>query len=285
MKTQKKNWWLDVLLFLGFMICFFLDLTGVELHQWIGIGIGVLVFIHFALHIDWTTTVLGKFFNGTSMRSRLYFLIDGVIAFGFMGIIFTGLIISTWLNLALINLDFWINFHILISVVTLFMVLLKVALHRKWIVCIAETQVFKPKIIPECAGDVLLPIAKKVDRREFLKLGAVLGAGTLVGVIHLHDVFSESGPAPQSTVPSQTVDENYSDVLTGQANSQQNIPVTVQTQPTTMPTIAPTSVSVPQNEDSTTCTILCSRRCSFPGKCRRYIDSNGNGKCDNGECL
>jgi hypothetical protein len=37
---------------------------------------------------------------------------------------------------------------------------------------------------------------------------------------------------------------------------------------------------------ASTCTYKCpfQRHCSFPGRCGRYRDSNGNGQCDLGEC-
>jgi len=33
------------------------------------------------------------------------------------------------------------------------------------------------------------------------------------------------------------------------------------------------------------CVIRCTRACAYPGKCRRYVDENGNYLCDLGECL
>ena len=39
-----------------------------------------------------------------------------------------------------------------------------------------------------------------------------------------------------------------------------------------------------RNNAAASCTIRCGRRCSYPGHCRRYTDSNGNGRCDLGEC-
>jgi len=32
------------------------------------------------------------------------------------------------------------------------------------------------------------------------------------------------------------------------------------------------------------CVVECVHRCSFPGQCNRYIDTNGNKRCDHGEC-
>lgn len=282
MRTQKINWWLDALLFLGFMICFFLDLTGVILHEWLGIMIAVLAFIHFAFHYDWTATVLSKFFSGTSIRSRLYLLIDVVLVFGFIGILFTGLIISTWLNLDLNNFTFWVDLHVVISVFSLFMVIIKVALHRKWIICVAETLVFKPMKAPPCATDSPIPLAKTVNRREFLKLGGILGAGTLVGFVHLHRVLSDALSEAQYAVPESEVTNNYTEVLTGQTANMEVIPTVVQ--PTTSAVAEPTRAVITPTDEAMECSVRCPRNCSYPGRCRRYTDSNGNGKCDNGEC-
>ena len=39
---QKTNWWVDAALFVGFIGAFFLNLSGVVLHQWLGVVAGVL---------------------------------------------------------------------------------------------------------------------------------------------------------------------------------------------------------------------------------------------------
>jgi len=46
MKTKQKTyWWIDILLFTGFLLAFFLSFTGIELHQWIGVFGGLLALI------------------------------------------------------------------------------------------------------------------------------------------------------------------------------------------------------------------------------------------------
>ena len=39
------------------------------------------------------------------------------------------------------------------------------------------------------------------------------------------------------------------------------------------------------NASSTACTIRCNKGCSYPGHCRRYVDTNRNNRCDLGECM
>jgi hypothetical protein len=41
---------------------------------------------------------------------------------------------------------------------------------------------------------------------------------------------------------------------------------------------------IPQSSASTSCRVRCDRRCSYPGHCHRYRDTNGNNLCDEGEC-
>ena len=39
---QKRNWIIDAMLFGGFLVALWLDLTGVAVHQWLGIAVGAL---------------------------------------------------------------------------------------------------------------------------------------------------------------------------------------------------------------------------------------------------
>ena len=49
---------------------------------------------------------------------------------------------------------------------------------------------------------------------------------------------------------------------------------------------AATATAVPNNnQSSSNCVVLCPNGCSYPGRCRRYVDSNNNQRCDLGECL
>jgi hypothetical protein len=98
MKTNKltHNWLLDAVLFTVFLVAFFLDLTGVILHQYLGILCGILILIHFLWHFRWVSTVARSFFTITSKRTLLYFLLDALILIGVLVIIINGLVISTW---------------------------------------------------------------------------------------------------------------------------------------------------------------------------------------------
>jgi hypothetical protein len=280
MKSQQTNWWLDAVLFAAFLSTFFLTITGVEIHQWIGIGIGLMLMIHLVMHINWVGTVITRFFGKCSASARVNLVMDIALMGGFAMIIFTGLIISTWLNLAFIDYSAWWTVHVISAVTTLFALLVKLFLHRKWIVNVAETRVFGRNVIPQPAA-IPVPAASRVNRREFLKMSALLGAGAFVGASQIHNVLERAvvskaaAAATTATVQSQPVDQNVS-------LSVSNPTAVPATAPTAIPTAVPTQAVAAASQS---CTVLCPRGCSFPGRCRKYVDANGNGKCDRGECL
>jgi hypothetical protein len=293
MKNQKTNWWLDVVLYAGFIATFVMDVTGLELHQWIGIGIGVFLLLHLFLHWKWVCTVLDRFFRCTSWRARFYLLIDGLLAAGFFTILWTGLLISTWLNITFINYDFWKTIHIIVSVGTMFLIILKVILHRKWIVKIADNQIFKrnEKALNPLPSE-FKPARQEVNRREFLKISGVVGVASILGVSQMSKLIQfaaadqktdleskvayevENQVATQMSAP--TVPIAQTQVYQESANVSASNAAVAEEIPALAPTIQPTQRA---------CVIRCSKGCSFPGRCRKYVDANGNDLCDLGECL
>ena len=185
--NQQKNWIIDIFLLVGFLISFYLELTGVILHQWIGVALMVLGFVHLLVHWDWVKAVTIRFFNGKNPRNRWYYLIDLLIMLGFVVIVETGLVISTWFNLALNNYVAWLDIHIYASITTLALTVLKVGLHWRWVVTTTKKMFSfsKQPLIRPVLTPALVPVrvnAKNMERREFLSVMGVVGLGSLLAV-------------------------------------------------------------------------------------------------------
>lgn len=283
-KTSSKiHWLIDLGLLAGILGAFYVNLTGIDLHQWLGLAVTILAFIHLILHWDWVVAVFSRFFMKTSSRSRVYLLLDILILFGVVVMFETGLVISTWFNLNLTNYADWLDIHVYSSVITLGLTVLKLGLHWRWIVNIAQKSFSKRRAVPviHTLKPVPVPIPvnqKRVDRRQFLVLmGAVGGASVLAASNVLSKVkVAQSATVSQSTTTAQ-------EVATA-------IPTTAQTTTAVENAIVPTATptALPQVAAITTtqsCTVRCPRGCSYPGHCRRYTDSNNNNRCDLGECL
>ena len=260
MNTQKNRWLLDATLFTGFLVCFFLDLTGLSLHQWIGVIGGTAAAYHLVTHWNWVSAVMERFFGHTSNQARIYYLIDAVLLFGFTTIIGTGLVISTWLNLSLTNYAAWHTVHILASITTLAALVLKIGLHAGWIITAARKIFTSP--IPQSRAVAPVAASSGMYRRDFLKLMGVVGIASLL--------------AMSSSVQSlQAASETQEDTSSTASSTNS---VTTNVHPSTGSGVSSSSQS------SSACSVLCGRGCSYPGHCRRYTDSNSNGRCDLGEC-
>jgi hypothetical protein len=249
-QTQQKRWLIDAALFTGFLICFFMNLTGVSLHQWLGIAAGLVALYHLVTHWDWVRAVTGRFFGKTSDQARAYYLVDAAALVGFILMIVTGLVISTWLSLSLANYAAWYAVHVLASIATLLFITLKIGLHARWIVSGWK------KIKTGLTGDPLPAqrptVLPNAERRSFLKLMGVVGSASVIALGTSMKALADSTGDPI------------------QATSSTN-----------------TTASWPfgsSTSSSSSCVVACNRRCSYPGNCRRYRDTNGNNRCDYGEC-
>lgn len=112
MKKNRRQWWLDAFLLMLFIATFFLDLTGVVLHQWFGIIEGAIILAHVVTHWTWIVTVGSNLAMDAPRRAKFYWFINATLFFGFAAIIFTGVMMSTCLNLALPNYDTWYQIHL-----------------------------------------------------------------------------------------------------------------------------------------------------------------------------
>ena len=124
MKTNKWNWMIDTTLLVGLLATFFLNLTGLVVHQWLGVALSLLAGYHFVSHWNWVKSVTLRFVGQTSRQARHYYVIDAGLMLGFVLGLATGLVISSWLALPLENYTAWKNIHVVASIVTLLQVAL-----------------------------------------------------------------------------------------------------------------------------------------------------------------
>jgi hypothetical protein len=312
--SQFPKWLVDVALFALFIATFFLDLTGLDLHQWIGIAAGALTAYHLITHWSWVSAVTRRFAGQTSNRSRLYYVTDAALALGLAGIIATGVAMSTWFNLPLDDYESWRVVHVAASIGTLVVTVIKIALHWRWIVTVAKNARLAARpAAPRRAQKPALAMATvrpagpaRLSRRSFL---GVMGTVGVASAFALSNAWRSLEPvqAEETTQAAQaaTTEPATTTVIASTQLQAATLPATstastaAQAQPAATATTAatvtiipataiPTATAVPTQAAqvaTTTCTVLCNKGCAYPGRCRKYVDSNGNGLCDRGECL
>lgn len=179
MKKRLAKWWLDLLLFFGFTLAFYVSQTGVSLHQWIGIGCGAAALFHLVLHWKWVCATTTNFLSPKGKASRKYLLVNALLLAGFSTTIGTGIAMATWFDLELKSYSTWRTVHIAAPIITLGVALVKIYLHWHWIVAgfhkIADG-LFAEKPDPKRKA----VSANVISRREFLSLLSVLGPISLI---------------------------------------------------------------------------------------------------------
>lgn len=252
--NQSYKWIVDVTLFGLLIVTFFLEATGVEAHQWLGVAAGSLALYHLVDHWDWAVATAGRFLGRATSKARQYFLVDAGLLAGFVATGYTGLVISTWMNLALGSYATWRLVHVVVSLVTLVLTVVKIGLHARWINAMGKKAV--TGLVPGRSTKSGAPaaLARTNGRREFLQMMGVVSAAALVA-------FNQGA----TSLNSETQAVTASDGATAYTGS--------------------TATMNSASSTNSSCSIQCGRHCSYPGHCHRYTDQNGNGRCDYGECI
>ncbi len=272
---NRLKWLVNGVLFIGFLITYFLDLTGLQLHQWLGLLVGAVTLFHLLNHWPWVKAITQRFFRSSTNISRFNYLLNASLAGGIAFIIASGLIISTWFGVNGSLFEIWRFLHVLVSIGSLIILLVKLLLHWK---CIAGTarQLFQRK--PTTHAQVVTTLqsenATLITRREALRtVGAISLAGAVVLVKAMTSLKIPG--LEDNLIEEQTV---------SLFQSLEDNPATVSSSKMVQSTPVATSVPI-TNQTTSDCTVRCPNGCSYPGRCRRYSDGNYNGRCDLGECL
>ncbi len=148
MSRTHKLWIVDVTLFALFLLVMNVPLTGIAIHEWLGIVIGLGLVIHLVQHGNWLATVTQRFRTATSFTNRLNYVMTGLLFAAFSSIIVSGLVISEaavpWLGIVTASSMFWLWLHLVSVNFVLLLTALHIALNWRWIVNSFDRLVAKP---------------------------------------------------------------------------------------------------------------------------------------------
>lgn len=290
MKIQnpKTRWIIDAVLLIATTLTYFLELSGLTLHQLLGILSAILAAYHLLIHWDWVKSVVSRLWMKTSSKSRLYFGMDLGLFIGVVVIIVTGLMISSWLNLPLANEHTWLKIHVLASIGSLALLAIKITVHWRWIAQTGRKILIRPvRLSGLSATGVSSSNQNQMSRREFLRVALPASAVTLAASgmairslarLNMDDASSGSSYAYAQELSTPTAFSS--------AANQTSLTATSTPATTVEPGVAsPTRAVSTQVPAANACKVRCNRGCSYPGRCRRYTDSNNNSRCDLGECM
>jgi uncharacterized protein DUF4405 len=137
----RLDFWLDGLLLVAYTLAYSLGFTGIAVHEWLGIGLGVVLLVHLTLHWDWVIRTTQKLLRGNG-RERFIWLVNLLLLVSMTLCIASGILISEValpaLGIALPASSFWRQVHGTTATLTLILVPIHAALRWRWIVGVAR---------------------------------------------------------------------------------------------------------------------------------------------------
>ncbi len=137
MRETTCNLIVDVVVLVAYLVVANPAITGVGLHEWLGLGLLVLLVVHVALHVDWVVeAVRSAHAHPSAMRAGC--LVVDALAFVALAVcVVSGLFVSGDVLRAFgwyaEGYYFWDPLHALSAKVLLALALVHLALHGKWI--------------------------------------------------------------------------------------------------------------------------------------------------------
>jgi hypothetical protein len=137
----RLDFWLDAVLLVGFTLAYSLGFTGIALHEWIGLGLGLSLLVHLTLHWDWVLRTTRKL-AGRHGRDRGIWLVNLALLITMTLCIASGIAISRValpaIGISVPGGDFWSQMHSTTARLTLILVPVHAALRWRWIVAVAR---------------------------------------------------------------------------------------------------------------------------------------------------
>jgi hypothetical protein len=137
----RLDFWLDALLLIAYTLAYSLGFTGIATHEWLGIGLGVVLLVHLTLHWDWVIRTTRKLL-GRGGRERFVWLVNLLLLVSMTLCVASGILISEvalpQLGISLPASFFWRQTHDTTATLTLILVPVHAALRWRWIVGMAR---------------------------------------------------------------------------------------------------------------------------------------------------
>jgi hypothetical protein len=133
----RVDFWFDAVLLLGYTLAYSYGFTGIAIHEWLGIGLGLALLIHLTLHWDWVIRETRKLFSPRG-HDKVIWLVNLALLLAMTLCVLSGILISRvalpYLGFTILGGPFWSRLHVLTAEVTLGLVPVHVALRWRWIV-------------------------------------------------------------------------------------------------------------------------------------------------------
>jgi len=147
--TQTKTkLWLDVLIFIAFLVTMDPHSTGIAIHEWLSLAmIGTMV-VHLLLNWDWIMQISSRFFGSVGRQNRTNYIVNWLLFIDGTMIMISGIMISE-VALPVLGIQLpagfaWRRLHDMSANLGLLLLGIHTALHWGWIVTAFQRYLIQP---------------------------------------------------------------------------------------------------------------------------------------------
>lgn len=146
--STKTNLVLDITIFSAFLIASNPALTGLAIHEWLGVSFAAALIVHLLFHWRWIVNLTITFFKNVMHASRLNYLVDGLLFVAMTATMLSGILISrnvlATFGITLSAAPTWRSIHSLSADASLIFVALHFALHWNWVITNVQRYITVP---------------------------------------------------------------------------------------------------------------------------------------------
>jgi len=143
-RIPARTWldfWFDGALLAAFTLAYSLGFTGLAVHEWLGLGIGLALLLHLTLHWDWVVRTTRRLLS-RSGRDRGIWLVNLALLLAMTLCVLSGVLISRvalyQLGISVPGTSFWVSLHDTTAKLTLALVPVHVAMRWRWILSVGR---------------------------------------------------------------------------------------------------------------------------------------------------
>ena len=169
--STKTNLTLDIAIFSAFLVASNPALTGLAIHEWLGVSFAAALITHLLFHWNWIVTLTRTFFKNLLHGSRLNYVVDSLLFVAMTAAMLSGIMISrnalATFGISLQAGPGWRSIHSLSANASLVFVALHFALHWNWVVSSVQRYIISP-VLGLAQRPLTRPVAQpvKIDETE-----------------------------------------------------------------------------------------------------------------------
>lgn len=132
---------LDGAIFAAFLVAEAFGFTGIAIHEWLGLALGLVLLVHLTLHWDWVLRTTRRMFTRRG-RDRVIWLVNLALLASMTLCIMSGILISQValpaLGIRVSGGGFWGGLHGTTATITLILIAAHVGLRWRWVASVGR---------------------------------------------------------------------------------------------------------------------------------------------------